>query len=166
MASPLADITEGYAALGSYLLNRWGDHGSKVAEKIDAGDYDADSAVADLTKCAMLVAESGVLLWNEALEAVTGLASPSGPYEVVSDPFESPLPGAALRPAGPFVNGHGSGTLLVSHIRVDPPKLDAGKTRFVLRADATRKRAGIYRGYVEAAEPGNVQSVLAWIIVA
>jgi hypothetical protein len=166
MASPMADIAKGYATLGSHLVERWSDHGSKVGKRLDEGTYDTDSAVADLTKFAMLATETGVLLMNEAVEAMTSLASPSGPYIVESEPFDSPLGGAELRPAGPFVNGHGSGTLPGSTIRIDPPKLSGGETRFILSVDATRKPAGTYRGHVEAADAGNVQSVEAWIIVA
>jgi hypothetical protein len=166
MASPVADIAKSYADLGSHLLQRWSDHGSKVGKRLDEGTYDTDSAVADLTKFAMLATETGVLLWNEALEAVTSLASPSGPYIVESEPFDSPLAGAELRPAGPFVNAHGSGTFPASTIRIDPSKLKGGETQFILSVDATRKCAGTYRGHVEAADAGNVQSVEAWIIVA
>jgi hypothetical protein len=166
MASPMADIAKSYADLGSYLVQRWSDHGSKVGKKLDEGTYDTDSVVADLTKFAMLTTETWTLLMNEALEAVTSLASPSGPYIVKSEPFDSPLKGAELRPAGPFVNAHGSGTFPASTIRIDPPKLNPGETQFTLSVDATRKCAGTYRGHVEAAAAGNVKPVEAWIIVA
>ena len=39
MASPMADIAKSYADLGSYLAQRWSDHGSKVGKKLDEGSY-------------------------------------------------------------------------------------------------------------------------------
>jgi hypothetical protein len=163
--TPLTNVTRGYSELGTWLLQRWSAHASQVATKLDAGKYDADSAAADLAKTASLAAESWLVIAAEALDAAATLAAgPSGPYIVESEPFHTKLPGSSLRVAGPLANGFASDALAI--VEPEPSQLYAGETEFHLRADATRRRAGTYRGKVVASGPGGTESVPVWVIVA
>lgn len=165
MASPLTDVVQGYAELASSLLRRWTDHASMVASKLDAGSYDADGAVADLATTASLATESGFLLATEALDAVAVLTGRQGkPHKVVSTPFSTSLPGAALELAGPLVSGFGS-RLPVDVISVEPRQLGPKATDFRLRANASGHRSGTYVGSVKASAAGEVEQVTIRIIV-
>jgi hypothetical protein len=163
MESPLAQVLHGYAALASELIDRWQQQASKTAERLDAGTYDADAAVADLARCASLAAESGVLLASEAIDAVAILAAGRpGPHIVHAGPFFTSVPGAKLELAGPLTSGFGHSLGLVT---LEPAQLAQGATEFRLRADATRRPAGTYTGEVEAVGAGQAESLLVWVIV-
>jgi hypothetical protein len=165
MESPLANVVEGYATLGSLLVDRWREQAATVAKKLDDGTYDANGAVADMAKAAALVAESGFLLASEALDAAAILTGrQAGPHIVLSEQFTSPVPGAQLSVAAPLTNLHGSDSL--SAIKILPkPKLDPGITQFQLQADATGHRAGTYMGEVVASGAGPPLKAQVWIIV-
>jgi hypothetical protein len=164
MESRLAQVMHDYATLASELIDRWEEHASKAAERIDAGTYDADAAVSDLAKCASLAAESGFLLASEAFDAAAILAAGRlNSHIVCSDSFSTSLPGASLSVDCPPTNGFGS---KLSLITLEPAQLDPGATEFRLRADATGRTAGTYVGNVEAATAaGQTESVLIWITV-
>jgi hypothetical protein len=162
---PLAYVVQEYAELTSSLLVRWSDHASKVATKLDAGSYDADDAAADLAACAMLAADSGFLLASEALDAVAVLTGRQGKqHMVVSRPFSTSLAGATLELAGPLVNGFGE-KLPADVIVLQPPALKAKETEFRLRADASGRPGGAYRGAVKASLGAKVELVAVRIIV-
>ncbi|HEX2414746.1 MAG TPA: hypothetical protein VHJ37_05990 [Thermoleophilaceae bacterium] len=166
MPGPLAEIAEGYTTLASFLLDRWSTHASSVASRLDAGPYDAESAVVDFATTASLATESGFLLASEALDALAICAGrQKKPHVVESRRFSTTLPGATLAPAGPLINGHGSDMLPASAVHVNPPKLAPGEAEFTLRVDATGRRAGAYVGTVDASESGKVESVPVWILV-
>jgi hypothetical protein len=162
MQSPLAAFVQDCTKIASSLLDDWSDHASKVASKLDEGTYDADSATADLAVTATLATESGLRLafgWLDALAVLTG--GPRGPHQ----PFPATLPGATLAPAGPFENGHRSDSLPQGVITVHPSVLGPNETEFVLRADATGRRAGVYVGTVRASTAAASEDVTAWIVV-
>jgi hypothetical protein len=166
VGSPANDVVRSYFTLASSLLDRWSAHASKVATKLDAGDYDADSAAADLAACASLATEGGFLLASETLDAVAVLAGRGYDRNVVlSQPFQAP-PGARLKLAGPLVKGPGFDELPVGVLLIQPFKLAPAETEFALRADATGHRGGTYVGKVQAstgaAAPVNVT---VWITV-
>lgn len=163
----LTDVVEGYTDLASLLLERWSAHASKVADKLDAGTYDVDGVVADLTTTAALSAESGFLLASEALDAIAILTGRQRqPHIVDSVPFHTNSPGATLALADPLANGHKSDSLPTSVISIVPSALAANATEFRLRANATGRRSGIYAGLVNATTPGGVEPVRVWIIVS
>jgi len=163
MDSPLAQVIDGYATLASELVDRWEDHASKVAARLDAGGYRADDAVADLAKTASLAAESGLLLVSEALDAATILAAGDlKPHIVRSDPFFTSTPGASVGAVGALTNGFGH-TLDIAAF--EPKQLAAGATEFRFNVDATGRRAGTYVGTVEAAAASATESVPVWVTV-
>lgn len=166
MRSPLADVVDGYAELGSWLLERWSVHASAVAKKLDAGGYDADSAAADVARTAALTAESGFLLASEAFDAMAILTGRQcEPHLVESELFSTLLAGAILTLAGPLVSGHGD-TLAARLVSCVPSQLGPKETEFCLRADATGHHGGTYVGTVTAARPGAPDDpVIVWITV-
>jgi len=148
----IAHVAHGYATLASELVTRWGDHADAVATKVKAGDYGADDAVNDLAKCAFIATEGGFLVVNEAVEAIAVCSgSHDEPYEVESQPYDSPLPGATLQLAGALTEGFGD-AIPVSAVTIVPAPLDPGQTRFRLHVNASGRRAAIYRGVVHAAD--------------
>jgi hypothetical protein len=165
MGSPLNDVVKDYAELASTLLERWTEHASKVASKLDDGTYDADGAVADLVTTASLATESGFMLAAQVLDAAALLSGSQHKRHVVATtPFASSLAGATLALAGPLVSGHGA-QLPVHVITLEPSQLEPGETEFSLSADATSCRGGTYVGAVEASASGKVERILVWIIV-
>lgn len=167
MKSAFSEVVEDYTELATLLIDRWSDHASKVASKLDQRSYNADSAVADVAACVTLATESGFLLASEALDAIAILTGREyQPVIVDSDPFSSPVPGAKLRLAGALVDGFGAG-LPTEFIAIIPPELGPNATKFSLRADATGRPAGTYVGKVVASRPGGEdQEVTVWVTVA
>jgi hypothetical protein len=155
MGSPISQVAQGYARLASELVTRWGDQAAATATKVQAGNYRADDAVNDLATWAFIAGESAVLIVSEAVDAIAILSGRQGePYTVDSDDYASPLPGATLRLAGALTEGFGD-SIPVSAVTILPSStLHPGETRFSLRADVTGRRAGIYRGQVQATDPG------------
>lgn len=165
MESPLATFVEDCTKLASEVLEDWSAHASNVASKLDEGTYDADSAVADLAVTATLATEGGLRLtfgWLDALAVLTGRP---GRHLVTSYPLKTKLLGATLTLAGPFRNGHKTGSLPESAITIEPSALGATESEFILRADATGRPAGAYVGIVTASTPGDSEDVIAVIPV-
>ncbi len=166
MASPLADVMQGYMNLASWLVERWSGHASDVARKLDANSYDAKTASADLAKCAGLATESGFLIALEGLDALAICTGRQYQRYIVESPhpFSSPVRGATLTLAGPLTIGLGWG-LLSAQVR--PTKLDPTANEFKLWADATGCRAGTYVGTVVVSSPPAAdQQVPVWLTVA
>ena len=159
MASQLADVAEGYAKLASTLAKEWGGHVSKVAEKLEAGSYSANEAVADLASTTLVVGKSWFLIASEALDAVAILTD-SKDLPAESSPFVSPLPGATLALTGPLVSAFGTDVLPVDRVTVIPSTLDPGQTEFFLRADATGYPGSVYEGEVAASVPGVPSAII------
>src|SRR4051794_9730690 len=93
----MTNAVEGYRLLASDLADMWSDLASSVAAKVDADEYDADEMLRACARTARLSAQTGFLIWNEAMEsarALSGRQSDRDPKE--SDEFYSPLPGATL----------------------------------------------------------------------
>ena len=103
MTAPLTYVINGYTDLATSLLDQWSEHMSTVSEHLEDPDYDADRAAIDLADCVTLAAETGLLLANEALDAIATLGMRRANL-VDSDPFEAP-PGASLALAGPLDRG-------------------------------------------------------------
>jgi hypothetical protein len=171
MASRAGDAVQSYAKLTSSLLERWSAHASRVASNVEAPDYDAASAAADLIACASLATESGFLLAVQALEAVATLGGlQDGQNIVESPPFTAPN-GAALKLAGPLVESPGLDELPVSVVSIQPPQLAPTESEFTLRANAAGHRGATYVGTVEASTgAANVAAaapvqVTVWITV-
>ena len=166
MASPLAEVIQGYSELASFLLKRWTEHASKVAERLDDGSYDADSGAADLATSASLTVESWFLLASEALDAAAILSGGQRqPHLVDSVAFWSPLPGAALTLEGPLVNTLDTDQLPAAVVTIRPAQLAAAAADFTLRADATGHHGGTYWGTVRATAPAAQDLVTVWITV-
>jgi hypothetical protein len=150
MALRASDVVQGYTTLASSLLERWSTHASAVAANVEAPDYDAESAAADLAACMSLATESGLLLAAKMLDPFGFLGeSASEPNIVNSQPFKAPA-GATLKLAGPLVESLGGDELPVSVVSIKPPQLSPTQDEFELRADATGHRGATYVGMVEA----------------
>jgi hypothetical protein len=166
MASPLAEVVQGYSELASFLVKRWTEHASNVAERLDKGAYDADSAAADLAKCVSLTAETGFLLASEALDAAAILSGGQRqPHLVDSVAFSSPLPGAALALEGQLANSLDTDRLPTAVVTIRPAQLAAAAAEFTLRADASGHDAGTYWGKVRARTAAAEGLVKVWITV-
>jgi hypothetical protein len=170
MGSRVGDVVQSYATLTSSLLERWSAHASEVASRVDAPDYDAESAAADLAACASLATESGFRLAAEALEAIATLTGCEDDQNIVtSQPFNAPA-GATLKLAGPLVEAPGLDELPASVVTIQPPRLAPTQTEFTLRANAAGHRGATYVGTVQAsanlanAAAGPVE-VTVWITV-
>jgi len=171
MESRVGDVVQGYATLASSLLERWSTHASEVASRVEAPDYDADSAAADLAACASLATESGLRLAAEAFDALATLGCFQGDRNIVtSQPFEAPA-GAMLKLAGPLVDSLGLDALPVNVVSIQPPQLAPAQTEFTLRADATGHRGATYLGTVQATTDATLAAgaalveVTVWITV-
>jgi len=163
--SRLSDVVQGYAKLASSLLERWNTHAANMASKVDAGGYDATSMAEDLTVCASLATEGGLLLMAEGLEAFGGLTGSEVSSSIVtSQPFSAPA-GASLTLAGPLVKGAGLDSLPVSAVQIQPPKLGPTEVEFTLRADGAGHRGATYVGTVEASTDAGTTPVTVWITV-
>jgi hypothetical protein len=166
MDSRITDVVNGYARLGSWLVDSWSAQASKVAQKLDARTYDAQSAADDLASTASLTAETGFLLVSEAFDAVAILTGRQGePHSVASAWFDSQLPGGTLSVPAALTNVLHSDTLhpsVVTIERLPPPD----ETWFRLRADASGHRAGTYLGTASAFKAGTPpRTVQVWITV-
>ena len=153
----------GYGELATELATKWGDLASAIAKKIDADEYDGKAMFDAWAKATRLSVETSFLMWNEAVEAATTLSRrPGERYEVDSDPFESPLPGATLAVKNPLV-GQASKGLLIAE--VNPDKLGDGETTFTLHADATGCEGDTYKGTVLASRGDETQPKKVFIVV-
>jgi hypothetical protein len=171
MATRANDAVRSYTKLTCSLLERWSAHASKVAANIEAPDYDADSAVADLVACASLATEGGFLLAAQALETVATLGGFEGEQNLVkSQPFTAPA-GATLKLAGPLSKGAGLDELPVNVVSIQPPQLAPGETEFTLLANPAGHRGATYVGTVQAftgaadAVLAASEPVLVWITI-
>jgi ribosomal protein L18 len=165
MPTPFSDLLSSYADLTSSLAEKWRAHAANVASKVERPGYKLDHAVSDLAATAALATETGYLLAAQAFEAVSVVAAPLERNVVFSEPFQSPLPGATLALEGQqLINGFGD-ILPASIVAIQPPQLKAGETEFVVRADATGRRAGTYVGRVTTVAAGASDHVVVWIVV-
>jgi hypothetical protein len=165
MPTPFTDLLQSYADLTSSLAEKWRAHTGNVAAKVQRPGYKVDQAVSDLAATAALATETGYLLAAQAFDAVSVLAAPLERNVVFSESFQSPLAGATLALDGQhLVNGFGD-TLPASIVAIQPPQLKADETEFVLRADATGRRAGTYVGRVTTVKAGASDHVDVWIVV-
>ena len=147
-----AQVAQGYARLASELVTKWGDHADAIATKVRAGNYGADDAVSDLTKWGAIAAESYYLVVNEAVEAIAICSGSQGePYDIESDPYDSPLPGATLQLVDPLTEPFGD-VIPVSAVTVAPTPLAQGATQFRFRTNATGRPGTLYRGVVRASD--------------
>ncbi len=146
----MGDVVQGYTTLASSLLGQWSDHAAQFAAKVDGGELDGPAMTAELMSCATLATRNGLELMEEAIRAANVLGSGLGAEEkIVSQAFHAPA-GAALKLAGPLDKGGGLGTVPVSAVTIEPPKLGPGQTAFTLSVDARELRGGTYVGTVEA----------------
>ncbi|HWW89720.1 MAG TPA: hypothetical protein VNY35_02940 [Solirubrobacteraceae bacterium] len=165
MSSRASDVMQGYATLASSLLGRWGAHASEVASKVDAPEYDAARAVEDVTACASLATEGGLLLAAEALEAFATLAGVACEGNIeTSQRFHAPA-GAALTLTGPLVKGPGLASIPASAITIKPSQLAPTDTEFTLLVDTTGRRGATYYGTVEASTAAGTPPVTIWVWV-
>jgi hypothetical protein len=166
MPSPIPDVVQGYVNLASWLVDRWSGHASDVAQKLDEGNYDTQTAATDLAKCVALATESGVLIASEGLDALAICTGRQSQRYIVESPypFISPIDGATLSLAGPLTLGPGWASLIA---QVRPERLDPGATAFKLWADATGCRGGAYVGKVVVSKPpADDRQMPVWLVVA
>jgi hypothetical protein len=156
----MADVVESYRSLATYLVEKWGDLASKTAHKIDGDEYDSDTMLDACAKTTRLTAETGVLMWTEALAAAKILSGEQYERDVQEEHFESPLPGAALELEG-SLEGHKKHRHLAA--TVHPRQLADGDTNFVVQADATGFPSDDYLGTVRATRGAESVSVDVWI---
>lgn len=165
MGSRVSDVVESYATLASSLLERWSAHASKLASRVDADEFDAAGAAAEVTECASLATESAFLLAAEALEAVAILTGCEGAGNLeTSQPFHAPAV-ATLRLAGDLAKGPLLHKLPTTALTIQPPRLGPGETEFKLCADTTGHRGATYVGKVEASTDTGTTLVDVWITV-
>jgi hypothetical protein len=165
LASQLADVAAGYVDLASTLAKEWSGHVSKVADKLEAGGYRANDAVADLASTTLVVGKTWFLIASEALDAIAILAdSKDEPAE--SSHFVCPVPRATLVLTGPLTDGFGN-FLPAGAVTVIPSTLAPGETRFFLRADATGYPGSTYEGEIAASGPDDPPQAIipVWIAV-
>jgi hypothetical protein len=151
-----AYVAAGYKQLADELVRDWGGHAAGVADRIDAGAYDADTLTGDLAQTALLSARTAFLLANEAVEAITVLAKPAERMGVVSSrTYRTPLPGAVVVLQGPLLfEGATGSTALPGRVElVDPGAGRAPGTYFRVSADAAGFPHGPYFGTVSIAAP-------------
>jgi hypothetical protein len=162
-----AQVAQGYARLASELVTRWGDHADAIATKVRAGNYGADDAVSDLAKSGFIAAESYYLVVNEAVEAIAICSgSQDQPYDVESEPFDSPLPGAALKLTDALSEPFGD-VIPVGAVTVAPTPLAQGATQFRVRTNASGRPGTLYRGVVRASDAaGATADVAVRLVVA
>jgi hypothetical protein len=157
----MTDAAKGYRKLGQDLVTKWSDLALDVAAKMDADKYDGKEMADAWAKSVRLTARTGYLLWSEALDAASILTGRQyDRYDVGSDPFESPLPGATLELEGPLIRPYPP--LFMLFAEANPSQLHANQTTFILEADATYYPAGTYMGKVRATlgdEPPNLIDV-------
>ena len=130
---------------------------------MDGDEYDGKAMFDAWAKTARLTAETGVLMWAEAMAAARILSGEQYERdERDSDPRQSPLAGARLELEGPLV-GHRTDKQLPAVVR--PPKLGEGETTFVVHADTTYFPQDDYFGTVLASLDDQSARVDVWITV-
>jgi len=156
--TPITEVIEDCTEFGTWLVQKWSARASSVASRLDAGNYDANSAAADFAATAALVAESWAEAAWEALDALAVLTGQEFEPEIIaSDVFSSPMPGATLKLKGPLAGAFGD-ELPTGVIEIVPTQLPASATQFRLRADATGRPGGSYLGWVVASKPGSADA--------
>jgi hypothetical protein len=163
MGTRVGDVVQGYATLASSLLDRWSAHASQMASKVDAAEYDAACAAEDLTACASLATEGGLLLAAEAWEAFTTLTgcAQEGGIET-SQPFHAPA-GSVLTLTGPLVKGQGLASIPVSAVTIQPSQLASTDTEFTLRVDTRGRKGATYYGKVAASTVAGTPPLTVWV---
>lgn len=169
VAGRVGDVFDNYAALTSSLLDRWGGHATKMSANA-SGEYDAASAAEDLTTCATLATEGGLLLAAEAVEAFltlagmgTGTGFGSGPPR--SQTFQAPA-GAALTLSEALIKGPGLASIAATDVAIEPAQLGATDTEFKISVNPANRRGGTYYGKVTASTAaGGSEDVWVWVII-
>jgi hypothetical protein len=157
-----------YIRLGESLLDKWGDLARAIATQVDSQTLTADTVTTNASECALLAAESLVLMVNTAFDAAAGCAGGRArPRPVRSQTFSTSDSARvrALRLAGPLVADLGNDALPVSVVTIVPAVLQAGATDFHLEADTTGHQALGYSGTVQVLDDTGalVESVPVWL---
>jgi hypothetical protein len=164
MEARFSDVLQSYGAVASSLLDRWSALANRSVSRLDAGSFDAGSAVEDTVAGAALATEAAWLWtgwWWESLANLCGLEGQ--PNIAESQPFHAPE-GARLELAGPLVKGPGLAKLPVA-VSIEPTQLEPEDTKFILRVDGTGCRGGTYVGKVKATTEEGPKEVFVWITV-
>jgi hypothetical protein len=166
--SAIGEAIENYANVAKGEVEKWRDYAIQVATNMDAEDgYKADAAASDLAAGFSRSIQSGANLTLGAMDAMLLMAGRlDEPYDVRSDEFTSPLPGAALKLKGDLTGL--AFELPKDAVDIDPEQLGSGETKFRLCiADATGYEPDYYEGTVEASTTdGQTVDVPVEIIVA
>lgn len=163
-SSRIGDVVEGYAALASSLMDRWGAHSTNMAGKV-SGDYNAADAAEDLAICATLATEGSLQLAAEAVDALvtlSGVGFSRGP--AASQTFNAPA-GAALTLTEPLIKGPGLASIPASAVTIEPAQLAAADTEFKVSVDPTGRRGGTYYGKATATTAAGSKDVWVWVTV-
>ena len=172
MATGARLVVLDYIDLTEWLVNAWGDRASKIAARLDAGNYTADKAVADASSGAALAMQSLARMVATAFDAAAFMTGEQDQAHIVVSPVFSTADGGGLpdsvrtlRLAGPLVADLGRDALPVSVVSIKPPALRTGETTFRLEADATGHQALGYSGKVEVLDDAgdHVGWVLVWL---
>ena len=161
MDSRLQQVVNGYAQLGSYLVQQWSAQATTVATRLDGGSYTADLLVQDVVAGARLAGWSAFLMGSEALDAtaiITGRQA--DPHIVDSEPFAVPFPGATFTATEPLIAIGGTDSLPTRAI-----SFVSDDKQFRVRADATGHQGSLYRGKVQATAGSNAAQVDVFVIV-
>ena len=162
--SAAAYAVEDYTDVVKELVKKWTDFGASITSKLDARSYDADGVVKDAATGVSLVAETGMKLAWEVLDAATILTSRPGARVIrESHDFVAPA-GAKLRLKGHLKSGFGH-QLGPGRVFIHPPHLPPGQTNFKLQVDVTGRPAGNYEGWVTATTDQGEEDVKVRIIV-
>jgi len=167
MSDRVGDAVREYAELATSLADRWRKHLDDVQGGIDMPAYSAEQAISDLSATVILAAETCALLAYGAVDAVSTVAVERPQAATVSsETYSSQIAEASLTVTGPLVNYQLTDELPQAAVWCDPERLEAGKTDFVVRADASLRHAGLYAGQVLAEGDGGSEIIDVEILVA
>jgi hypothetical protein len=152
---PLAEVVEGYTDLAGWLTSEIGGHARAMAARLDAGEYTPDLAVRDAARSMALAATASIRMVNEAVDAMVLLARPPKPTNIVEVTAELPRPfkvPCQLEIEDGVLRSKFDPPDVIEQERVtlSPNPLPAGKVTFVVKVDASRRRAAGYLGRVVA----------------
>jgi hypothetical protein len=169
--SGFAEAIRGYQVLGEKLVDDWSAYTKSVVEKVNGGDYTANTLVKDAVAGVKLSGWSWFLVASEAVDAIANIANDptaTAPAPIYSRPQRSPLPGAALTLNGDFLSFDGKFRIPVAELSVEPAQLAPAATTFRVRVAPGSRRGATYTGTVTATPAGGAAraaSISVWLTI-
>jgi hypothetical protein len=147
---PYSEAVEGYVELAKWWLDAISSHAKTAADKAQMGVLTPDDLVGTTAAYASLAVQTGVLVVNEALDAVAVVTAPAGLWvsRTYTVAVSSQLRTTSLR--GPLQRVSTQGVIPVAAVDVTPRNLHAGRTTITVGFDATNIASPeLVRGVVE-----------------